>query len=243
MIARIGRIWPKVASGAAILAVAAVAGLISYSHIYELTVALHQTVMVARLMPFGVDGLIMIGSVVLLQADAGQRWLSWLGVGPGVAISLFANIESGIRYGWLSATWAGIPAVSFFLACFILENWIKAQAKRDAAAPEPHSEAAPESALINESASVPSGPVPVLVTAPRSAPKAPPTTAPRARAKSAVKKIRTPTPAEFYAADLAAGRLPSIRQVKADLHVGQERAKAIHGDLEAALAAGTAVAA
>lgn len=127
--ASMGRAWPRIASTAAILAVAAVAGLISYSHIYELTIALHQTVMVGRLMPFGVDGLIMIGSTVLLQAGAGQRWLGWLGVGPGVAISLFANIESGIRYGWLSATWAGIPAVSFFLACFILENWIKAQGK------------------------------------------------------------------------------------------------------------------
>jgi hypothetical protein len=143
VIARIGQVWPMVASGAAILAVAAVAGLISYSHIYELTVALHLTVMVARLMPLGVDGMIMTGSVVLLQADTGQRWLGWLGVGPGVAVSLFANIESGIRYGWLSATWAGIPAVSFFLACFILENWIKVQSS---AAHEPRSEAVSESA-------------------------------------------------------------------------------------------------
>ena len=95
----------------------------------ELQHLAHQTVMVGMLMPFGVDGLIMIRSTVLLQADASQRWLGWLGVGPSVAISLFADIESGIRYGWLSATWAGIPAVSFFLACFILQNWLKAQSK------------------------------------------------------------------------------------------------------------------
>jgi hypothetical protein len=48
-----------------------VAGVISYSHIYELTVALHQSVMAVRLMPFGVDGLIVTGSVVLLQTAPG----------------------------------------------------------------------------------------------------------------------------------------------------------------------------
>lgn len=122
---------PKVVSGAAILAVAAMAGLISYTHIENLSLALHQPVMVARLMPFGVDGLITVGSVVLLQ---GGR-LGWLGIGPGVLISLFANVESGIRYGWLAAVWAGIPAVSFFLACFILENWLKTQAKAPVTAP------------------------------------------------------------------------------------------------------------
>jgi hypothetical protein len=90
------------------------------------------------------------------------------------------------------------------------------------AVPEPLSALAPESAPEG----VPQG-------APRSASKAAPATTPRAKAKSAVKKIRTPKPAEFYAADLAAGRLPSIRQVKIDMHAGQERAKQIRADLEA----------
>jgi Protein of unknown function (DUF2637) len=100
--------WSKVVSGLAITAVAGVTGVVSFTHIYRLTLALHQTVMVARLMPSGVDGLIVVGSVVLMQSAGGQRWLGWVGVGPGVAISLFANVESGIRYGWLAAAWAGI---------------------------------------------------------------------------------------------------------------------------------------
>jgi hypothetical protein len=190
--------------------------------------------MVARLMPFGVDGLIMIGSVVLLQADTGQRWLGWLGVGPGVAISLFANIESGIRYGWLSATWAGIPAVSFFLACYILENWIMVQAKRSAAAPEPFSGTEHESALLSESAPVSSQPAPLLVSAPRSAPEA----APRAKAKSAPKRTSKRLevdPAASYAADLARGEVPSLRRIRADMHVGADKAKIIQTDLTALL--------
>ena len=119
---------PKIISGLAIAAVAVVAGVVSYLHIYGLTLTLHQPVIVARLMPFAVDGLIVVGSVVLLT-EAAAWWLGWLGVGPGVTISLFANVESGIRYGVLAAIWAGIPAVAFSLATFMLERWLKAQAE------------------------------------------------------------------------------------------------------------------
>src|SRR5215469_6044652 len=101
--------------GVAIGTVALVAGVMSYAHIYGLSLALHQPALVALLMPFGIDGLIVVGSVVLLDGKA----LGWLGVGPCVAISLFANVESGMSYGTLSAVWAGIPALSFALATFI----------------------------------------------------------------------------------------------------------------------------
>jgi hypothetical protein len=120
--------WSRLTAGLALLVVASVTGVISYTHVYDLTVSLHQPGMVARLMPFGVDGLIVVGSVVLLQAAPGQTWLGWLGVVPGVAASLFANVESGLRWGPLAAGWAGVPAASFALATFLLERWLKAQA-------------------------------------------------------------------------------------------------------------------
>jgi hypothetical protein len=120
--------WSRLTAGLALVVVASVTGVISYTHVYDLTVSLHQPVMVARLMPFGVDGLIVVGSVVLLQAAPGQTWLGWLGVIPGVAASLFANVESGLRWGPLAAAWAGVPAASFALATFLLERWLKAQA-------------------------------------------------------------------------------------------------------------------
>jgi hypothetical protein len=129
--------WSELVSGLALAAVAGVAGVISYSHIYRLTLALHQPVLVARLMPIAVDGLVVVGSVVLLQSGG---WLGWLGLGPGVVISLFANVESGIGYGLLAAVWAGIPAVAFALASFMLERWLKAQVAGPpdlAARPEP----------------------------------------------------------------------------------------------------------
>jgi hypothetical protein len=122
------RYLPRIVAGLALTTVAAVTGRVSYIHIHALTLTLHQPEQVARLMPFGVDGLIVVGSVVLLQPPPGLGWLGWLGVGPGAAISLFANVESGIAYGWLAAGWAGVPAVAFTLATFMLERWLKAQA-------------------------------------------------------------------------------------------------------------------
>jgi len=120
--------WSRLTAGLALGVVASVTGVISYTHVYDLTVSLHQSATVARLMPFGVDGLIVVGSVVLLQSAPGQAWLGWLGVVPGVAASLFANVESGLRWGPLAAGWAGVPAASFALATFLLERWLKAQA-------------------------------------------------------------------------------------------------------------------
>jgi len=43
--------WARLVCGLALAAVAAVAGIISYDHIESLTLALHQAVIVARLMP------------------------------------------------------------------------------------------------------------------------------------------------------------------------------------------------
>ncbi|HXC80644.1 MAG TPA: DUF2637 domain-containing protein [Trebonia sp.] len=219
--------WPKAVSGTAILAVAVVAGWVSFAHIYELSLTLHQSVMVARLMPVGIDGLVVVGSVVLLQG--GQ--LGWLGVGPGVGLSLFANVESGIRYGWLAAVWAGIPALSFFLATFILENWAKGQAKRTPAAAGIEPVSAPESAPV----AAPADDVPVT---PESAPEPTVQSIPGSAPKPALKVVRTAprrlkarTPESTYAALLAAGELPSIRAIRRDMHVGDAKAKAIRAQL------------
>ena len=42
---------------------------------------------------------------------------------------LFANAESALRFGWLSAAWAAVPAFSFSVVTFILERWLAGQAR------------------------------------------------------------------------------------------------------------------
>jgi len=108
-----------------VAAVAAVAGIISYTHIYRLALAEGQTPFDSRLFPFAVDGLIVAGSVALYRATSGQPWLGWLGVGPGVLATLYANVESGISRGVLAAIVAGWPAIAFALASFLFEQSFK----------------------------------------------------------------------------------------------------------------------
>jgi hypothetical protein len=227
-------VLPKIGAGLAIPAVASVAGVISYGHIYELTLALHQSVLTARLMPVAIDGLVTVGSVVLLQS--GSR-VGWLGVGPGLALSVFANVESGIRFGRLAAVWAGIPALSFFLATFILERWLKSQAKAARSIPSDDetgktvAEAIPTPTVSEPGTAaddVPAG-VPGDVASPVPGPVVRPVPARTARRTS---PGRAKAPGKVFEAELAAGQVPSVRQLKERLHVGTDKARMIRDELE-----------
>lgn len=212
---------PRVVSGVAILAVAVATGWISYSHIYDLSIALHQPPTVARLMPVGIDGLIVVGSMALLEGGL----LGWLGIGPGVAISLFANAESGIRYGWLAAVWAGVPAVSFALASFILERWVSGQARASRAAsenPQPVTET--EKVADTERADAPEPDA--RPVAPRSDRK------PKAAPRPARVGMTLEEAADAFAAEVDSGALPSLRAIQTRARAGRPRAQAIRTHLE-----------
>ena len=137
----------SIAAAVPVAAVAVFAAIQSYSHIEALALAQHQSLADARMLPFSVDFLIVAGSVVVLAG----YWLGWLGIAAGVIATLFANIESGLPFGPLSATVAAWPAVAFTIASFILERWLKRQAEPAAevsaeAAPQVIPESIPEAA-------------------------------------------------------------------------------------------------
>lgn len=67
-------------------------------------------------------------------------------------------------------------------------------------------------------------------SAPRNTPRDAVETAPRP-----VKRAKGKPPAEVYADDLTARKVPSQRQIRADLKVGQEKAKAVQTELTALL--------
>lgn len=102
--------------------VATIAGIVSYGHIVALGLRTHQG-HASYLLPFAVDFLIVAGSVILL---AGSR-LGWLCVGAGVIGTLFANLEYGLPYGWLSALVSTWPAAAFTVATFVLERWLRSR--------------------------------------------------------------------------------------------------------------------
>jgi len=106
----------RLATAAVVCAVAALAAVVSYSHIYGLGRAHGQDGTAARLLPLSVDGLILAASLVLLhEARNGRdapglaRFMLWL----GIAATIGANIAYGAGYGLLGATISAWPAVAF----------------------------------------------------------------------------------------------------------------------------------
>lgn len=110
---RRGSMW-ILASG-----VAAIAAIVSYSHIYDLGRAHGGSGVPARLLPLSVDMLILVGELMLLhEADGkGRRFiLGWVLIWSGILATLAANVAYGAAFGVVGAIIWGWPAYSFILA-------------------------------------------------------------------------------------------------------------------------------
>ena len=120
--------------------VAAIAAIVSYSHIYDLGRAHGGTGVPARLLPLSVDMLILVGELMLLhEADAkGRRFvLGWVLVWSGILATLAANVAFGAAFGVAGALIWGWPAYSFVLAAWGMVSVVKrATLAREEAAAE-----------------------------------------------------------------------------------------------------------
>lgn len=114
--------------------VAAIAAIVSYSHIYDLGRAHGGSGVAARLLPLSVDMLILVGELMLLhEADKkGRRFvLGWTLVWSGILATLGANVTYGYQFGVLGAVIWGWPAYSFILAAGGMVAVVKRGAVRD----------------------------------------------------------------------------------------------------------------
>jgi hypothetical protein len=81
----------KLASVSGTAVVAAIAAYASYEHMRALALAAGQTPGIAAVLPFSVDGMILVASVALV--DGRQRKASaWVAFGLGVLASVLANV-------------------------------------------------------------------------------------------------------------------------------------------------------
>jgi Protein of unknown function (DUF2637) len=114
--------------------VAAIAAVVSYSHVYDLGRAHGGSGAAARLLPLSVDMLILVGELMLLhEADKkGRRFaLGWVLVWSGILATLAANVTYGYEFGVLGAVIWGWPAYSFILAAGGMVAVVKRGAVRD----------------------------------------------------------------------------------------------------------------
>jgi hypothetical protein len=106
----------RVLAAIVVLAVAAFAAVVSYSHIFELGRHHGQDGTAARLLPLSVDGLIAAASLVMLHAARRSQSVPSLAramLALGVAATIAANIFYGLPFGWLAAVVSAWPAVAF----------------------------------------------------------------------------------------------------------------------------------
>ena len=138
----------RITTALAVVAVAVVAAVISYQHAFELVRSHGESGVTARLLPFTVDGLIWVVSMVVLDASRrGQpvpRLAAW-SLGTGIVATVGANLAHGVGHGPVGAlvsAWPALPLVGSFELLMML---IRAErnVQSDHAGPELRYQAAP----------------------------------------------------------------------------------------------------
>jgi Protein of unknown function (DUF2637) len=168
--------------------VAAIAAIVSYSHIYDLGRAHGGTGVPARLLPLSVDMLILVGELMLLhEADTkGRRFvLGWVLVWSGILATLAANVAFGAQFGVAGAVIWGWPAYSFILAAAGMVSVVK----RAAVSPGSSASVSPPAAALETA-------LPPGTEADTAAPAAPRRTGTAARQPARSKPVKAaPVPA------------------------------------------------
>jgi len=118
---------------AAVLAVAAVAAVISYRHAITVVTSHGEPGTVGHLYPVVIDGLIVAASMVLLDAarhrEKPPALSLWL-LAAGIAATLAANVLAGVAAGLLGAVVAAWPALAFVGCYELLMLLVRASARR-----------------------------------------------------------------------------------------------------------------
>ncbi len=105
----------KITTALAVMAVAAVAAVISYQHAYELVRAHGESGVTARLAPFTVDGLIWAASMVILDVSRRGQPVPWpaaWSLGAGIVATVGANLAHGVGHGPVGALVSAWPALA-----------------------------------------------------------------------------------------------------------------------------------
>jgi hypothetical protein len=119
---------------AAVAAVGLAAAVLSYRHQYELAAGLGESALTARLLPVSIDGLLLAGTLAVLDAarrKAGNAWAARITVGLGVAMTMWANIVHGLGYGWAGTVISGWPPVALMAAIEVRARMVRPSPVRE----------------------------------------------------------------------------------------------------------------
>jgi len=106
----------RVLTTIAVLAVAGIAAVISFTHIDHLAITHGQTVLSAALLPLSIDGTVAASSLVMLRAARlvlPTPKLARAMLGLSVLATLACNVLYGAGFGIVGALLSGWPAIAF----------------------------------------------------------------------------------------------------------------------------------
>jgi hypothetical protein len=134
-------VWRRIGYVVSFLAVAGVAAYVSFGHIYEVTVLAHQPLMLARVMPLSVDGLMLIATLAMAEDKAASRhprgWARfgfWFGAGVSTAANVAAT---AVRYhDPLSIAVAAFAPLALLLSIEIVARPGKPKVEQPRVSPE-----------------------------------------------------------------------------------------------------------
>lgn len=211
---------------ATVVAIGGIAGVVSYRHALEVVGEHGETGLTTYLTPLTVDGLVFTASMTLLHAArAGHKppLLARFALGMGIAATVAVNILHGLAHGPIGALVAAWPAVTLVLVVELLMGMIRA--RRTTAVPD----RTPERC---ESGDVPAA-FPAVPVPDPDVPEGPrPRDAEEPPAEmTVVPDVEQAHAAEVFAAEVAAGVLPSIRRIRGVLRCGQPKAARVRAYL------------
>jgi hypothetical protein len=205
----------RVGTACVVVGVAAVAGYVSYRHAYELVLANGEEPTAAALVPLTVDGLIFAASLTALEtAWRGGRTsaLARFALGLGIAASVTANVAHGLGHGLVGAVVAGWPAVALILVFELLLTAVARPVRPPARGTRGYEIFEPVSGVSD---------VPVEAST---------------EGRSGSSDPLLVRAEHVFKEELAAGRRPSIRAIRAELSIGQPKAQRVRAYLDAVLA-------
>jgi hypothetical protein len=195
---------------------------VSFVHIEHLAVTDGQTLLAALLLPLSIDGTVAAASLVMLRAaraDLGTPRLARFMLALAVTATMAANVGYGLPFGVAGALISGWPAIAFVGSVEMVIGMVRrTRPSAIQGGPRASRRGVPESnSALNGSASWEIS-----------------RSASGGRTRHSTK--RTPATAEDaeheFMAELASGALPSLRSIRARMHVGQGRGRALRDHLE-----------
>lgn len=222
--------WIRYITIGSVAAVGLTAAVLSYRHQYDMAASHGESALTAKMLPISIDGLLLVGTLAVLDAIRRQgrhTGAARVAVGLGVAMTMWANIVHGLGYGREGVILSGWPPVALMASIEVLARMLRP--------------ALAESAPVRREAPLPeSAPAPAPIVLPESAPGVHPVSAPESVPLTALapapestnghstrersRKVITADAAERrYATMLQSGSVPSIRKIRAEMRVGQQR--------------------